>query len=532
MLVGFFIAISARAETIKFFSKPNSVNQTSAGAAMDSAFRFEVGVFTGSFVPTPDNTAQWAANWVPAKGVEYNPTTRYFTGQFTVVYNTAPFTAGKPAYIRGFRGDASNGEWILFRKATWTWPAPNPFNPYGLDWSAADADDVVLGKVNASGSPFLMRAAAVPLGDTDGDGVADTWDLVNGTAPLPPMYPGAVLAWSPPVAVAGPFDCDVATLPPGITFNATTGKLIGRPTAAGNYSIRVRARQGAAWSPWQSITVAVQAWPASATGLFSALVSRHAGFNDSLGGMLTLSTTSTGAYTGTLRLGRTALGIRGFLAGKPGTTPAVVVNVPRTGLSTLRLVANLGPDRILRGSLSDASGAIAVTGWQRIWEATTAPMPAAYQGYFTAQMANATGLAADGRPLPGGRGWMTFTTTAGGVATGVCKLSDGTPAGFSAFVGPTGQLLWWVLPATGTDSVLGALQIQANGNVDGSPGWVKTANAASRLYPRGFGTATSPLMLAFRRRPLCGPGRQRGPHGLGAGGHQSERAPRHDRRRC
>ena len=32
VLVGFFMAIPARAETIKFFCNPNSVNQTSAGS--------------------------------------------------------------------------------------------------------------------------------------------------------------------------------------------------------------------------------------------------------------------------------------------------------------------------------------------------------------------------------------------------------------------------------------------------------------------------------------------------------------------
>ena len=160
---------------------------------MDGAFRFEVGVFTGSFVPTLYNTEQWADNWVPAKGVAYSATNRFFTGQFSVVNNTAPFTVGKPAYIRGFRGDASmaNGYFSARRHGR---GRRRIRSIRMVSTGVRRMDDVVLGNVNASGSPFLMRAVAVPLGDADGDGVADLWDLANGTVPNLAMYLGADLA--------------------------------------------------------------------------------------------------------------------------------------------------------------------------------------------------------------------------------------------------------------------------------------------------------------------------------------------------
>jgi hypothetical protein len=159
-----FVALAgwrAPAETINWFCDPGSTNLDSGGEAMDAGFRFEVGVFRGGFVPTSSNTADWAQHWTPAQRVVYNSQNQWFTGTATVTANPAPFIAGESAYIWGFRGSAGSGEWILFRNNSWEWPVPNPLNPFGIDWSAAAADQVVLGSIDADGAPFLMQSAAV-----------------------------------------------------------------------------------------------------------------------------------------------------------------------------------------------------------------------------------------------------------------------------------------------------------------------------------------------------------------------------------
>jgi len=181
---------------------------------MGAGFNFELGVFTGSFVPTSANTAQWAANWVPAQRIAYDGPNQSFGGQFTVADNPPPFTVGKPAYIWGFQAGSSSSEWILFRKPAWTWPAPNPMNPIPLDWNAASAT-AIIGMIDADGSPFLMKSAAVtaaaspsttwdqwreteligvsngPNDDPDHDGVSNLLEFVFGTLPKQPGAPPA-----------------------------------------------------------------------------------------------------------------------------------------------------------------------------------------------------------------------------------------------------------------------------------------------------------------------------------------------------
>ena len=207
-VISWFAGMECRAETIKWFSQAGAINLTSAAAPMSATFSFELGVFSGSFVPTASNAAQWATHWVPAQRIAYNDPNKRYDGQFTVVSNTAPFTVGKPAYIWGFQTGARSSEWILFRDPNWTWPAPNPMNPFGVDWNAATAS-AVIGSIHADGSPFLMKSAAVTTwqqwrdaelasealngvnDDPDRDGQSNLIEFVFGS---PPRQAGAPLS--------------------------------------------------------------------------------------------------------------------------------------------------------------------------------------------------------------------------------------------------------------------------------------------------------------------------------------------------
>jgi hypothetical protein len=164
---------SLHAERILWSSPPGSTNLTSAGMEMDAGFRFELGVFEGTFVPTSGNIAQWSQHWRPAQRTGYNPAGKDFNAEFVVEDNDPPFTFGKKGYVWGFRGDALSGEWILFRHDSWTWPVPDPLgiNPTPLMWAAEDAT-AILGAINASGTPFRMKSAAV----TNAAPPATTWN--------------------------------------------------------------------------------------------------------------------------------------------------------------------------------------------------------------------------------------------------------------------------------------------------------------------------------------------------------------------
>ena len=192
--------------TILWSSDANKVNLTSLGQPMDGGFRFELGVFGNGFVPSPGNVADWAAHWTAAQRESYDASNKLFTGSYDPPDNDAPFTVNAPAYVWGFRGDGVNNEWILFRAEGWIWPDASSL-PYFEEWFAKDATPI-LGEINASGSPFLMKSAAVanaapppttweqwvdehlpgepldgPADDPDHDGSPNLLEFVFGTSP-------------------------------------------------------------------------------------------------------------------------------------------------------------------------------------------------------------------------------------------------------------------------------------------------------------------------------------------------------------
>ncbi len=176
---------------------------------MDAAFHFELGVFKEEFVPTTDNKELWARNWVAAQRTAYITGSKSFSSQFTLENNDTPFTSWKNAYVWGFRGDASGGEWILFREESWSWPIYTSGNldPTLLNWNAANATPIV-GTIHPTGTLFLMQSAAVtnaapptttweqwqadslsdepfdgPDDDPDKDGVSNLLEFIFDTPP-------------------------------------------------------------------------------------------------------------------------------------------------------------------------------------------------------------------------------------------------------------------------------------------------------------------------------------------------------------
>ncbi len=199
--------VPAAGESINWYSPPQKTNLASTGGAMDGAFQFQLGVFTGGFIPTPANMGQWPGHWVPAQSASYNADTGSFDELCNVTGNAAPFTVGAKAWIWGRSEGNTSDEWILLRGTGWNWPAPNPLNPFPKNWNVAAADEVIIGSLHIGGSPFLMRSAAVvsyaqwaaleladePLDaagdDPDHDGAPNLLEFVFGTPPLQPNAP-------------------------------------------------------------------------------------------------------------------------------------------------------------------------------------------------------------------------------------------------------------------------------------------------------------------------------------------------------
>lgn len=185
---------------------------------MDGRFRFELGVFSGAFLPTVANMAEWAANWRPVQRKLYDSSSRRFAGSYTPLENSDPFIVGKPSYVWGFSGNSISGEWILFRNSSWLWPEANPPVPPSAnvyEWFAKNANVVAgVGMILPNGIPFFMKSSAVfnvappptsfaqwqadtlageslngPESDPDHDGSSNLLEFVFDTPPRSPNPP-------------------------------------------------------------------------------------------------------------------------------------------------------------------------------------------------------------------------------------------------------------------------------------------------------------------------------------------------------
>jgi hypothetical protein len=216
-----------QAQQITWESDPGAVNLTSYDTPMSGSFVFELGVFADTFAPSQENTAGWAANWVPARRVTYNVLGGFFTDDFVASNHTGQFITNKAVYVWGFQGGVTSSEWILFRNNdtehgnAWTWPAaPSGPPPFPLLWNAATATPVIgtINTIDEHGNPILMHSEAVPNAasptttwqqwqavelvnapllngpndDPDNDGTNNLLEFVFGTPPLQAGAPPAI----------------------------------------------------------------------------------------------------------------------------------------------------------------------------------------------------------------------------------------------------------------------------------------------------------------------------------------------------
>jgi len=155
----------ARGGQVNWSCAFNSNNLKSTGAPMDGQMTFELGVFTGGFVPAAANVSSWAANWRRASLAFYNPRLRHFTGVHPVTSNATPFAVGTKGYIWGHDGNCTNGEWILLSAPSWTWPTQNPVE-LPVNWTVSSASQAVVGQANGSGIHMQTAKVSASLPQT------------------------------------------------------------------------------------------------------------------------------------------------------------------------------------------------------------------------------------------------------------------------------------------------------------------------------------------------------------------------------
>lgn len=280
----------------------------------------------------------------------------------------------------------------------------------------------------------------------------------------------------------------ITGLPPGVTYNPTTGAITGKPTTAGHYAIYISATNSIGTSiplrfEWD--IELPEPLPAGFIGTFHGLVDRHAFYTGGLGGSLTLTTTSTGGYsgiitrgfyrhtfTGTLATTATSASGEVSLARRAPYGPLLfrfnlLLSTPGSLTGTIDDPALSVPDTATVSALRAASPATALIGrWN-----TTYELPAPLIGNIT---------------YPQGSSWGTQTVSLSGVATWTGRLADGTALTSSSGISENGQTpLHFMI-----DSLFGSVQgwqtlDSTTGFSSAALNWVKAAYT-TRSYAAGF----------------------------------------------
>lgn len=341
----------------------------------------------------------------------------------------------------------------------------------------------------------VETTVAEVLADTDNDGIADAKDLFDASAPFPPVQVNTRWEWKAPQSLAGATWFEAAGLPPGLRLYPANGVISGMPSRPGTYTFKVRARHGTVWGAWQTVTLEVRAWSAQTTGNYVALVARESTLNQSLGGLLQVSTTSLGQLTGSIRLGGRVYHFRSLLTGAPGENPTASIGISRPWLPPLVISLAWDGANGLTGSLGDGTNSASLAGWKKTWDSRMNPAPAHLHGQFNSVLPLVSNEA-DARPVPQGAGWAILRLDAAGVATFFGKTSEGARFTSALPVGPHGEIPLWTMPDRSPSSLIGQAEISGE-NLDGSLGWVKLPQPG-RYWSQGFGTAAQPVKLSLK----------------------------------
>lgn len=277
----------------------------------------------------------------------------------------------------------------------------------------------------------------------------------------------------------------VTGLPPGVTFDSKTARIIGAPNKSGRYVITIIAYNSVGGSVPVEVIWEVQGLPANAIGTFNGHVPRSERYNGGFGGMLTLTTTSTGAYSGTITRGIHSHTFTGRLSAssEPGTRPSgQVLLVRRAPYGPLYFRFELDAStNILLGTITDPSilpadvidfGALRVGGF------------ADYVGRWNITCLPNSSLIGDST-YPQGASWHTLTVSPTGFSTMVARLADGTALTRSSGLGDSGDFPFHVMLYGNFGSIQGSFNLDET-SAGASLTWFKSPGTTSRSYASGF----------------------------------------------
>jgi len=273
-------------------------------------------------------------------------------------------------------------------------------------------------------------------------------------------------------------------LPMGVTFNAKTGLLFGRPSTTGSFPVTIVASNVAGTGAAQSDTFVVNALTAGAAGSYTGAIARSASLNEFLGGCITLNTLPTGGLTGSLKLGKMTYPLMGSLS-VPALTGSIAV--PRVGMPAITVAFTINAAAgTVAGTVTDGLSTVPFSARQ------AEKVPGTLVGNYT------TALQLDPNDqgdvtAPQGHSFGGFKVTATGAVTGAITLADKTVVTLAGPIEKGGNLTIFKLLYSNAGSFLAVLNIDSTDSfnlVDSEVSWLKLAEPTAskgRLYKAGFG---------------------------------------------
>ncbi len=299
-------------------------------------------------------------------------------------------------------------------------------------------------------------------------------------------------------------------LPPGIALNATTGVLSGKPTAARYangevvpYRVTFTAFNSAGPSAALVVDWLVQPLPQAVVGVFNGLVERSSELNfdatqnlSGLGGRITVTSTRTGSFSGSLQLETKVHSFSGRFDSSVGENPTAAVTINRgRGVPTLSLAFTIDADTSeLTGTLSDEFIAtpVALLAWRNVWSSRENPATS-YAGAYNTALEVPEEVQGDAT-YPQGSGFGRLTVTTAGAAIWAGSMADGTVVTISTTLGPDGQVPLFLRLYTAVNTTAGSVhgwsqitESQSGNELDGALTWQKQAQTiTTRNYKEGF----------------------------------------------
>ncbi len=287
----------------------------------------------------------------------------------------------------------------------------------------------------------------------------------------------------------------VTGLPPGLKCDASTGLISGRPTATktGGYALTIKATN-LKGSDTKTATLTVIGMPPPALGTFTGYIPRSS-LNDNLGGRIDLTTTASGACSGSITLGgQPRRPFKNQLIQSYGNSDALltahVAGVKMPDGTPLFVTIDLNvPAGSAQLTLTHPDGTqLLIPAWRNPWSKTS---PAtAFATPYALRLDGGTGAGA-----PEGFGFCTFTVASAGTVRLAGKLPDGSALIGSTFVGAGGEVMVFQLLYGKKGSLVGSFTLTPQSPVTdnsaaGTLDWMKPAQPVTSkdtIYKAGFG---------------------------------------------